>query len=74
MRYSRGMPMRRPRMSPVSAAAKSGTATSAEVESFGSWPAIARSMSAASRTLRVIGPAWSSDEAKATVPQREQRP
>ena len=29
---------------------------------------------AASRTSRAIGPAWSSDEAKATVPQREQRP
>ena len=32
------------------------------------------SMMAASRTVRVIGPAWSSDEAKATMPQREQRP
>ena len=31
-------------------------------------------MMAASRTVRVIGPAWSSDEAKATTPQREQRP
>ena len=27
-----------------------------------------------SSTVRVIGPAWSSDEAKATVPQRETRP
>ena len=28
-------------------------------------------MIAASRTVLVIGPAWSSDEAKATMPQRE---
>ncbi len=61
-------------MSPVSAAAKSGTASVAEVESLGSCPAIACSISAASRTLLVIGPAWSSEEAKATMPQREQRP
>jgi hypothetical protein len=33
-----------------------------------------RSISAASATERVIGPAWSSEEAKATMPQREQRP
>ena len=31
-------------------------------------------MIAQSRTVRAIGPAWSSDEAKATMPQREQRP
>jgi hypothetical protein len=31
-------------------------------------------MMAASRTVRVIGPAWSSEEANATMPQREQRP
>ena len=31
-------------------------------------------MIAASSTVRVIGPAWSSEEAKATMPQREQRP
>src|SRR4051812_44263533 len=29
---------------------------------------------AASRTVRAIGPAWSSEEAKAMMPQREQRP
>ena len=45
-----------------------------EVESLGSWPAIACSMSAASSTVRVSGPAWSSEEAKAIMPQREQRP
>src|SRR6516164_6470644 len=32
------------------------------------------SMIAASRTVRVIGPGWSSEEAYATTPQREQRP
>ena len=34
----------------------------------------AENIRAASRTVRVIGPAWSSEEAKATMPQREQRP
>ena len=29
---------------------------------------------AASSTVLAIGPAWSSEEAKATMPQREQRP
>ena len=57
MRYSRGMPITLPRMSPVSIASKSGTGRSAEVESFGSCPDMAPSMIAASRTLRVIGPA-----------------
>ena len=33
-----------------------------------------RSIAAQSRTLLPIGPAWSSEEAKATMPQREQRP
>jgi hypothetical protein len=41
---------------------------SEEVLSFGSWLAICFSMMAASRTDRVIGPAWSSDDAKATMP------
>ncbi len=31
-------------------------------------------MMAQSRTVRAIGPAWSSELAKATMPQREQRP
>jgi hypothetical protein len=74
MRYSRGTPIRKPRMSPVSAASKSGTGRSAEVESFGSWPAMEPSMMAASRTSRASGPAWSSEEENATTPQREQRP
>ena len=47
---------------------------STEVVSFGSWPDMERSITAASRTVLAIGPAWSSEEAKATVPQREQRP
>ncbi len=47
---------------------------STEVESLRSTDAICRSMIAASRTVRVIGPAWSSEDANATVPQREQRP
>src|SRR3954454_4937580 len=36
--------------------------------------AIERKRIAASRTVRAIGPAWSSEEAKATMPHREQRP
>ncbi len=41
---------------------------------LGSKPAMFSSRIAQSRTSRAIGPAWSSDEAKATTPQREQRP
>src|SRR3954453_20365679 len=33
-----------------------------------------RSRMALSRTVRAMGPAWSSEDAKATIPQREQRP
>src|SRR3990170_5427325 len=33
-----------------------------------------RSMMAQSRTVLAMGPAWSSEDAKATIPQREQRP
>ena len=47
---------------------------SAQVESIGSCPHIDWSMMAASRTVRAIGPAWSSELAKATIPHREQRP
>ena len=46
----------------------------AEVESLGSWPAIACSSRAESSTVRANGPGWSSELAKATTPQREQRP
>src|ERR1700734_1574341 len=45
-----------------------------QVVSFGSWPAIERSRMAQSRTVRANGPAWSSEDAKATIPHREQRP
>ena len=66
--------MRRPRMSPVSAASKSGTGRSALVGVLRVVPGHRPSRIAASRTDFAIGPAWSSDEAKATIPQREQRP
>ena len=56
------------------AASKSGTGRSAQVVSRGSGPAIEPSSTAQSRTVRAIGPAWSREEAKATIPQREQRP
>src|SRR5579883_1281815 len=51
-----------------------GTASGAEVESFGSCPDMACSMIAASSTVRANGPGWSSELANATTPQREQRP
>lgn len=57
MRYSRGIPIFLPLMSPVSIASKFGTARSALVLSLGSWPHIASSIIAASRTDLVIGPA-----------------
>ena len=57
MRYSFGIPIFLPLMSPVSIASKFGTASSALVESFGSWLAMASIMMAASRTVLVIGPA-----------------
>ena len=66
--------MRRPFTERAQAAAKSGTGTSALVESFGSKPAMERSRIAQSSTVRATGPAWSSEEAKATTPQREHRP
>jgi hypothetical protein len=40
----------------VELGAKSGTDTEAEVESFGSWPAIAERSIAASSTVRAKGP------------------
>ncbi len=48
--------------------ARTGSGRPSEVESQGSWPAIAPSSRAASVTSRVNGPAWSSDEAKAIIP------
>ena len=55
--YSRGIPIVFPFTLPPRNDSKSGTGTSADVESFGSWPAIASSMMAASRTDFVKGPA-----------------
>ena len=63
-----------PERSASSEPAQSGTGASRLVESLGSNPAIAPSMIAQSSTLRAIGPAWSSEDAKATMPQRLQRP
>src|SRR6185312_15633622 len=73
-RYSLGTPTRRPFTPLPTKAGKSGTASGRLVESLGSWPLIERSRRAASSTVLAIGPAWSSEEAKATTPQREQRP
>jgi hypothetical protein len=47
---------------------KSGTGMSADVESFGSCPAMMFIMIAVSVTSLVRGPIWSSDEANATSP------
>ncbi|MNT75138.1 hypothetical protein D3C72_2140100 [compost metagenome] len=74
MRYSRGTPIVRPLTPRSTAAAKSGTAMSTLVESLGSNPDIDVIRIAASSTERAIGPAWSSEEANATTPQREHRP
>ena len=62
-------------MPPCRAAATTGgTGASIEVESIGSCPAIASCSSAASSTVRANGPAWSSEEEKATSPYRETPP
>ena len=47
---------------------------SSEVESHGSRPTSAAVSSAASATLRVSGPHWSSEEAKAIMPWRDTAP
>jgi hypothetical protein len=73
-KYSCGSPMRSPRTSPVSPSLYGGTGASSEVESRASNPAMVCSTRAASATVRVSGPTWSSDDANATTPQRETRP
>ena len=73
-RYSFGTPTRSPLTDLPTKLAKSGTSTLRLVESFGSCPAMEPSRMAVSSTVRAMGPAWSSEEAKATMPQREQRP
>lgn len=69
-RYSFGTPTFLPFRSADNAASQLGTSSFSEVASLASKPAIASSMIAQSRTSRAIGPAWSSEEAKAIVPQR----
>ena len=53
---------------------KSGTFWSRDVASKASLPQMVLSSSAASSTFWVIGPIWSSDEAKATRPERDTLP
>src|SRR5438309_6888163 len=74
-KYSFGTPRRTPltpfsRSVPRSSFGNSVTI----VVSFGSFPKIASHTMAASSTVFVKGPTWSSDEAKATTPQRGTRP
>src|SRR5215218_6872687 len=45
-----------------------------DVESFGSWPPITSCSRAASRTVRVTGPAWSRELASDTRPYLETPP
>lgn len=73
-RYSFGIPIFRPFTDLPTNWVKSGTGMSRLVESLGSWPDIEVSSRAASSTVLAMGPAWSSELAKATTPQREQRP
>src|SRR5262245_12220945 len=55
-------------------ARQSGAGRGLVVASPGSWPAISWSSSAASRTVRVIGPTWSFDHDRAIAPARLTRP
>ena len=71
---STGSPILFPRTSFFNAASYAGTATSAEVESRSSWPAITWRTRAASRTELANGPIWSNDEESATSPYLETRP
>jgi hypothetical protein len=64
---SSGTPRRTPRRS-LRLGSSTGPGRPTDVESHGSWPAIAPSSSAASVTSRVSGPHWSSDDAKAIMP------
>ena len=73
-KYSFGMPIVSPLMSFDNAAVKSGSGTSAEVESIGSCPPMTFIKTAASSAVLVIGPIWSNEEANATSPNRDTRP
>ncbi len=67
-KYSFGTPMRRPFISQRRSSAYSSLGRSTLVESRGSNPAITSSINARSAALFAIGPAWSSEEAKAMMP------
>src|SRR3954453_13853252 len=56
------------------AATRAGRGWAIDVESSGSCPPITSCSSAASRTVRVTGPAWSRELARATRPYRETPP
>ncbi len=76
-RYCFGKPTRRPsigRWMAAASASSGSTASGAVVASSGSSPAITDSSSAASATVRVNGPTWSSELAQATRPCRLTRP
>ena len=73
-KYSRGRAMRIPLTPPSSWAVKSPQSRSKLVASRLSFPARAFSTRALSRTVRVSGPTWSREEAKATSPNRETLP
>ncbi len=53
---------------------RTGSGSPSDVESHGSCPTSCASSSAASVTVRVSGPHWSSDDANATMPYRETAP
>ena len=72
--YSAGMPIRSPSIPDVTASEKFVYPREAEVESFGSCPAITEKINAESSTVLVNGPAWSREDANATIPHLEQRP
>ena len=64
----RGAAIRSPSRPSRSCAEKSGAGSALQVESSGSGPAIPCSSNAASSTVRVKGPIWSSELAKAISP------
>src|SRR4051812_16030764 len=73
-KYSFGRPITTPASAPRAASWYRGTGSAALVESSGSTPAIPSSATAASSTVLPNTPMWSSDDAKATSPNRLTRP